>query len=202
MLSETGNVKCVAALVVCAFALQAAVPAGWSLAGTKPDDYDCSIDPGAAYLGQPSTYLKSKPGIKATGFATMMQDFSAAPYAGKRVRLSANLKSEGVESWGGLWMRIDDANHPNPTNGHPSMVAFDNMHDRSVKGTTRWRNYSVVLDVPEGATGIYIGLQLDGPGALWVNGMKLEVVGPEVPVTGKPLNQSVPKGPTNLSFEK
>lgn len=202
MWARTGNMKSAAALAVCAFALQAAVPTGWSLAGTKPGDYDCSIDPGAAHLGQPSTYLKSKPGIKATGFATIMQDFSAAPYAGKRIRLSANLKSEAVESWGGLWMRIDDANHPNPTNGHPSVVAFDNMRDRSIKGTTGWRNYSVVLNVPEGATGIYIGFQLDGPGALWVNGIKFEVVGPEVAVTGKPLSQPAPQGPTNLSFEK
>jgi hypothetical protein len=197
-----GNPKWAAALVMCAFALQATVPTGWFLAGTKPHDYDCSIDPGATYDGHPSTYLKSKPGIKATGFGTMMQDFSAAPYAGKRVRLSANLKSEAVESWGGLWMRIDDANHPNPNNGHPSVVAFDNMHSRAIKGTTGWRNYSLVLDVPEGATGIYIGFQLDGPGALWVNGIKLEVVGHEVPVTGQPLNQPAPQGPTNLNFEK
>ena len=202
MLSLTGNPKWAAALAVCAFALQAAVPTGWFLAGTNPGDYDCSIDPAATYLGQPSTYLKSKQGIKAMGFATLMQDFSAAPYAWKRVRLSANLKSEAVDSWGGLWMRIDDAHHPNPKNGYPSVLAFDNMHDRPIKGTTAWRNYAVVLNVPEGATSISIGFQLDGPGALWVNGMKLDVVGPEVPVTGKPLIQPVPQGPTNLSFEK
>ena len=40
-----------------------------------------------------------------------MQNFAPAQYAGKRIRLSANIKTEGVTSWSGLWMRIDDANH-------------------------------------------------------------------------------------------
>ena len=208
MLTVTRSFESVAALAACAFGLQAAVPTGWVLAGAKPQEYDCSVDPAASYNGQPSTYLKSKEGVKTTGFGTMLQDFSAAPYVGKRIRFSANLKSEGVESWGALWMRVDDANHPK--NGHPSAVAFDNMHDgtrdRSIKGTTGWQNYSVVLDVPEGATSIYIGFLLDGAGALWLNGVKLEVVGPEVAVTGRPMNQpgsqELHSGPTNLGFEK
>ncbi len=51
------------------------------------------------------------------------------------------------------------------------MVAFDNLHDgikdRSIKGATGWQNYSVVLDVPEGATGIYIGFLLAMHDGLW-----------------------------------
>ncbi len=185
--------------------MQAAIPSGWFFAGSKPQEYDCSVDPTASYNGQLSTYIKSKEGIKTTGFGSMMQDFSAVPpYAGKRIRLSANLKSEGVEGWGGLWMRVDDANHPK--NGYPLSVAFDNMHDgikdRSIKGATGWQNYAVVLDVPEGATGIYIGFLLEGAGAIWVNGIKVDVVGLEVPVTGRPMNQTMHDGPSNLGFEK
>ncbi len=178
------------------WSLAAAVPTGWSLAGTNPQGYDCSIDPTASYNGQPSTYLKSK-GAQATNrFGTMMQSFSAAPYAGKRLRFSANLKSENVEVSGGLWMRVDDDVHLDPKTGKATPLAFDNMHDRPIKGTTIWRNYSVVLDAPERATTIYIGLLLDGSGALWINGIKLEVVGPDVPVTDKPT------APVNLGFEK
>ena len=206
MWSLRSSLRTLAALSAGAFALQAAVPAGWFFAGSKPQEYDCSVDPATPYNGQPSTYIKSKPGVKTTGFGSMMQDFGATQYVGKRIRLSGNLKSEGVDAWGGLWMRVDGSDHQK--NGYPAMLAFDNMHDglmdRSVKGTTGWQNYSIVLDVPEGATGIYIGFLLEGPGALWVNGLKVEVVGPEVPVTGKDPNQApqLPEGPSNLAFEK
>lgn len=203
MMSIASSLRSVAALGACTFFLQAAIPTGWFFAGSKPQEYDCSIDVTAPYNGQPSTYIKSKEGVKTTGFGSMMQDFSATQYLGKRVRLSGNLKSEGVTSWGGLWMRVDDANHPK--NGYPASVGFDNMHDgltdRSIKGTTGWQNYSVVLDVPETATGIYIGFLLDGPGAIWVNGMKVEVVGPDVAVTGRAA-PAIHEGPTNLGFEK
>jgi hypothetical protein len=185
--------------------LQAAVPTSWTFSGSKPQEYDCSVDSATQYSGLPSVYIKSKPGVKTTGFGSMMQDFTATQYSGKRIRLSANLKSDGVTEWGGLWMRVDDANHPR--NGYPRSVAFDNMHDgledRSVKGTTGWKNYSVVLDVPEGATGIYIGVLLSGPGTLWVNSMKFEIVGTDVAVTGRQqLNGGSCKGPTNIGFEK
>jgi hypothetical protein len=204
MISLTRSLTSVTALAAAALVLQAAVPTGWFFAGSKPQEYNCSVDPAEPYNGQLSTYIKSKEGVKTTGFGSMMQDFSATQYIGKRVRFSANLKSVGVDEWGGLWMRVDDANHQR--NGYPSSVAFDNMHDglkdTSVKGTTGWRNCSIVLDVPEGATGIYIGFLLSGPGALWVNGMKVEVVGLDVPVTGKSMTQPAHEGPANLGFEK
>ena len=187
-------------LAASALALHAATASGWSFAG-NPREYDSAVDPNTLYNGKPSTYIKSKEPVKATALGSIVQEVKVTPYIGKRIRLSANLKSEGVREWGGLWMRVDDANRPQ--RGFPSSVGFDDMHDRSVKGTTEWQNYSIVLDVPAGATGIYVGLALIGPGTLWMNGNKVEVVGPEVPVTAKPLNQPpLEKGPKNLSFDK
>jgi hypothetical protein len=189
---------------LCAVTIQAAAPSGWFFAGSKPQEYDCSVDLANPYNGLSSVYIRSKEGVQTTGFGSMMQDFSAAQYIGKRVRLSGYLKSAGVSSWGGLWMRVDDAHQTK--NGYPESVAFDNMHDGlkdvSIKGTTDWRNYSVVLDVPEGATGIYIGFLLDGPGTLWLSSVKVEVVGPEVPVTGRPANRPLADSPANLSLSQ
>jgi hypothetical protein len=189
---------------VCAVMLQAAAPTGWFFAGSKPQQYDCNVDLANPYNGLPSVYIRSKEGITTTGFGSMMQDFSATQYIGKRIRLSGYLKSDSVASWGGLWMRVDDAHQMK--NGYPASVAFDNMHDGlkdvSIKGTTNWQNYAVVLDVPEGATGIYIGFLLDGPGTLWLSNVKVEVVGPEVPVTGRPTNGPSPNGPANLSLSQ
>jgi hypothetical protein len=63
-----------------------AVPKGWLLAGSNPRNYETGLDPQASYQGFPSAYLKAKqPAME--GFGTLMQEFSAGQYAGKRVHL-------------------------------------------------------------------------------------------------------------------
>jgi hypothetical protein len=119
--------------------------------------------------------------------------FTAAQYVGKRVRLSAWVKSAGVSRWSGLWMRVDG---PQRT---PSL-AFDNMQNRAIKGTTEWQKYEVVLDVKDKATAIAFGILLDGPGAVWMNSATFEVVGQNVPTTN--MTPVRPDGPTNLGFDK
>ena len=104
-------------LLTCSLALQAAVPEGWILAGSKPASYDVGTDAQAFYNGHPSAYLKAKVPV-TDGFGTLMQAFRAEKYLGKRVRFSAFVKSEGVVDWAGLWMRVDKDSAP---------VAFDNM---------------------------------------------------------------------------
>jgi hypothetical protein len=204
MLKRTGSLKILGSLALVCAALEAAPPKGWILLGSRPQEYDCSVDSANPYNGLPGVYLRSKEGIKTTGFGTMMQSFSVTQYLGKRLRLTGYLKSDSVTSWGGLWMRIDDAHQM--TRGNPAVVGFDNMHDgvkdRSIKGTTAWQNYSVVLDVPEGATSISIGFLLDGPGTIWLNNVKVGVVGTDVPVTvtERPAPPPLPDGPTNLSL--
>jgi hypothetical protein len=97
-----------AALAAGSLALYAEVPKGWFIAGTKPADYESSVDSGNAYGGQPSAYLRSKkPQADLNDFGTLMQNFSAEKYLGKRVRFSAFVKSENVSGWSGLWVRVD-----------------------------------------------------------------------------------------------
>lgn len=160
-------------------------PRGWILAGNKPASYNTGVETDA---GRASAYLKSKdPAIE--GFGTLMQMFDAQQYLGKRVRFSGSVKAEGVQKWAGLWMRVDKQR---------DSVAFDNMQGRPIKGTTGWQSYTVVLDVPQDATGIALGILLDGTGAVWLNKVGVEVVGTDVATTG----QQMPKAPANLGFEK
>jgi hypothetical protein len=91
-------IKIVAAVALSAVALCAAVPRGWYLAGSKPHD-------AAQYNGHRVAYLKAVT-ADPTGFGTLMQDFRADDYSGKRVRFSAMLKTENVADWAGIWMRI------------------------------------------------------------------------------------------------
>jgi hypothetical protein len=177
-------------LLTCSLTLQAAVPEGWILAGSKPASYEVGTDPQAFYNGHPSAYLKAKEPV-IDGFGTLMQAFRADKYLGKRVRFSAFVKSYGVQDWAGLWMRVDKGT---------DVVAMDNMHDRPIKGTTDWQKYEVVLDVPQDATGIFYGILLGGTGAVWLNSVELEVVGADVPATGGK-GPKLSDEPTNKSFE-
>jgi hypothetical protein len=166
-------------------------PQGWQLAGSNPAKYETGVDPQASYHGLPSAYLKSK--LSATeGFGTLMQSFNAAQYLGKRVRLSATVKAEAVNDWAGLWLRVDEG----PRLG----VSFDNMQDRPIKGTTGWQNYQVVLDVPQDATAIALGILMSKSGTVWINSVNFETVGTDVPTTRK-TQTLFPEGPTNLNFK-
>ncbi len=93
-----------------------AVPEGWLLAGSNPRNYETGLDPQASYQGFPSAYLRAKQSAMG-GFGTLMQEFSAGQYVGKRVRLRASVKAEEVGAWAGLWMRVDKGS---------TVVSFDN----------------------------------------------------------------------------
>ncbi len=95
----------------------------WFMAGSEPQDYELGIDTKVAYHGKNSGYLKAKV-VEPKGFGTMMQMFKANDYLNKRMRFSAVVKSGGIESWAGLWMRIDG-----PTQ---RPLGFDNMQNRPI----------------------------------------------------------------------
>ena len=161
--------------------LQAAAPKGWILAGSKPKEYDTGVD------SDSHAYLKATKPVD--GFGTLMQSFEAGGYLGKRIRFTGLVKAQNVQDWAGLWMRVDKGTQP---------VAFDNMQDRPIKGTSDWQSYDVVLDVPQEATGIAFGVLLSSSGTVWLDGLKFEIVSKDVPVTkGLP---GLVSGPTNLNF--
>ena len=63
---------------------------------------------------------------------------------------SAFVKSDSVQDWAGLWMRVDKG-----SDATAKVLSFDNMQDRPIKRTTGWRNYEGVLDVPRDTAGIF-----------------------------------------------
>ena len=178
------------ALAACVL-VHASVPRGWFLAGTKPAEYEAGIDAGQPYQGHASAFLKSRT-LSVDGFGTLMQSVRAERYIGKRVRISGLVKSREVMSWAGLWVRVDEGK---------DLVAFDNMQDRPIKGTTDWQRYDVVLDVPADSTGISFGILLDGTGKVWLSATKFDVVGADVPSTGAG-DRKIPDNPVNLDFKE
>ncbi|WP_077306210.1 helix-turn-helix domain-containing protein [Terribacillus halophilus] len=167
---------------------------GWLLSGTDPHNYEMGIDYKHVHQGKASGYLKSKTVMGAEEFATMMQQFKAAKYAGKRMQLTCFLKTENVHSLASMWMRVD--------NSSDDIIQFDNMSNRPIKGTTNWTRYRIVLDVPENSAIISFGVILSGKGQVWADGFRFEEVDESVPTTNLDMTYEIQEEPVNLSFEE
>jgi hypothetical protein len=172
----------------------AELPAGWEPAGRAPGDYDFSRDASTSQSGHYSALIEPKPGVTPAGFGTLMQTIDADKYRGKRVRFSGYLKTSNATR-AQLWMRIDGPSK--------QLLALDNMDDRPVIGTTDWKRYDIVLDVPWNSADIAFGFLLEAPGKVWGDSFKLEKVDESVPVTAGTRNESAQrKDLENGDFEK
>jgi hypothetical protein len=175
------------------------LPTGWFKAGSDPKSYDMGIDKGAGQDGKNAATIKSNT-EETKGFGTLMQDCLPDNYLGKRVRMTGLVKTKDVSDWAGLWFRIDEK-------GSNTSLGFDNMKDgkkdRSIKGTTDWTSYDIVLDVPLKASNLAYGALLVGTGQIWFDNIKFEVVDKSVPTTGRGTEEEMPNSePVNLDFEK
>lgn len=167
-------------------------PNGWTITGSKPQDYTFGTEHIDGSEGKQSAYIKARPNASPDGFGTLMQFIKADNYIGQRLRLSARLKSVTTGRLQ-LWMRID---------GVDKMLAFYNMDDHPITGTTDWKRYEIVLDVPVGSTYINYGFLLSGgKGSGWADAFSLEAVDKNIPVSLMP-PASISTKPVNMNFDQ
>jgi len=174
-----------------AFPTLAAAPPGWVIAGNAPTDYRFAVDTTTAASGKQSASISAKPGAKTNGFGTLMQIIAADNYRGDRLRLSGYLRTQAADR-AQMWMRVDGAGG--------TILGFDNMDSRPVTGTTGWRRYDIVLDVPSDSVDIAFGFFLSGSGKVWGDDFELAKVESSVPVTSA--GTALARAPANLDFEE
>ena len=167
----------------------------WIITGTAPDKYKTGIDRTVFHTGTASAFIQSETeDFTPDEYATIMQQFRAERFLGKRVRFSAFVKALEVEGWAGLWMRLD---------GKFSVtLKLDNMQNRSIKGSVNWNLYSCVLDVPQETELINIGILLNGKGRVWMDNVSFQEVDKTIPVTDFEIQKEYPDYPENLMFEE
>ncbi|WP_431683577.1 hypothetical protein [Kitasatospora sp. KL5] len=124
----------------------------------------------------------------------MIQGFRAEEFSGKRVRLSALMRTKNVSEAAAIWLRVDAGEEA---------VAFENTESESrrLSGTSGWVRRDIVLDVPAEGEKILIGALLSGDGCVWVDSFTFEVVGDDVALTREP-QPPLPAGPVNLDFSQ
>ncbi len=169
------------------------LPPGWTFSSANGDDYEAGIDEKVKHSGTRCVYLRSVVD-KPRPLAYLSQGFSPAPYLGKRLRMSAWVKSNCAGGKVQLWLRI--AGDWTSTSTKPN--CFDNMEDRPILDVTDWTQYNIVVEVPESSTFIDFGLMLTGSGQAWVDDFSFETVGDEVALTN---HDSSKMEPFNLNFE-
>ncbi len=148
---------------------------GWFKAGSTPELYEIGRDENVKYNEVFSYYLKSIAEAKE-GFGTIMKYNKPVKYIGTRLKLTGYIKTENIDGWAGMWMRVDG-------DSPVKQLQFDNMGNRPIKGTNEWTKYEIVLDVPEKSTGIYYGVLIEGNGEIWLDNLTFEIVSEEVPST-------------------
>ncbi|RKD92450.1 helix-turn-helix protein [Mangrovibacterium diazotrophicum] len=179
-----------AALVLTNTDLKAQEIKGWFLAGSHPKSYVIGLDKTVFKSDGSSAFLESKED-NIEGFGTLMQRASAEDYRGKRVKMTAYVKSKDVVKWSGMWLRIDSAERG-------KSLGFDNMQDRPIKGTTDWTKYEIILDVPEESVSLNYGILVAGTGKVWFDDVQFEVVDK---LTTEETQKELPlQSPTNLNF--
>lgn len=160
-------------VVVAGFAAPAlAQPANGGLTASRPLVWEITGQDASSYaLSDVSTDGRSSSLRRVTqgsGFGATAAGVDAAPYRGRRVRLSAELRAENATSGASTWLRIDGANF--------RQIALDNNMQRALHGTVDWTKQVTELDVPEDAQRIWVGLILVGEGTVRARDVRVDPV--------------------------
>ncbi|MFI5221238.1 MAG: hypothetical protein ACHQK8_02850 [Bacteroidia bacterium] len=161
-------------------------PKGWFIAGDKPGNYELSLALKEGINNGNCATIKSV-AKKINGYGTIIQSSSPEEFFGKRIKMTGFIKTKLVDNWAGLFLRADVGS---------ITASLDNMEERPIKGTTDWKKYEIVIDIPANATQIAYGAILFGTGQVWLDNISFEVVDKKTPVTS-----SIFPEPLNLNFE-
>ena len=165
---------------------------GWFLTGSKPNSYTIGLDKSVYKTEGSSAFLKSTD-EKIEGFGTLMQTSGAEEYLGKRIKMTAFIKSDNVSDWAGMWLRVDSRETR-------KSLSFDKMQERPIKGSNDWTKCEIILDVPEESGTLNYGVLLSGTGKVWFDNITFEVV--DKVNTQLTKENIVHQKPTNLDFGK
>ncbi len=153
------------------------LPSIWVLEGNDQAEYEGGTDQSVTFGGKPSGYLKST-GLNMSGYGVLATAQDATPLRGRTARLSAQVKTDGVQRWCGLWIGVETPSHPfTPT--RTKTPWFNIMvNDQSLLGTLDWKPASLDVTVPNDATRIVFGVAISGRGTAFINEVRVDAITP------------------------
>lgn len=146
-------------------------PKNWFWGMGNSQDYRFSLDSINTYSGKYSTRIDHQ--VDNEKMSGTFHTSIPAVFTGKKIKLQGYIKTENVEGWTGLWMRIDGT------------MEFINMKNQGLKGTHDWKVYSIELSLKEGAQDIVLGGLLSGKGVVWFDKLSVTIDGVDIAVASK-----------------
>jgi bifunctional DNase/RNase len=128
--------------------------------GAHWQDYTCDSDHGTGHLAARVP--------RPLGFADLRQAILADAYRGRRVRVSAEVRTAGVQERAGLYLRVIDPERKRPPEERRQAV---------VEGSRNWSRLHAEAEVPEDSVFVLFGISLNGPGEVWVRDVELTPTG-------------------------
>jgi erythromycin esterase len=103
------------------------------------------------------------------GFADLRQTILAENYQNTHIRLSADIKTDGIEQQAGLYLRVID----------PAMTKSPEERQQvTFEGARDWTRSEIQVEVPPESMDILFGISLTGKGQVWVTNVQLESIPP------------------------
>lgn len=125
------------------------------------------------------------------GSGTITQKISAYNYIGKRVKLSAYIKTENVKNYTCLILKTE--NETNNGQDNDQQIIEKTIQ---LTGNFEYKKIEAFLNVYNQNENIIIGALLNGDGKIWLDDFNLEIIG-----TAPEIITEVNKTPLNLGFE-
>ena len=149
------------------------MPKHWlSWSSDKSTICDIGVDDSVTLTGNKAACVEVRKTENNYAQVWLYQTFDASLYQGKRVKLSASVKTKSVVNQSGLSLAVYD--------GSNRALTRDNMANRPISGTVDWTKHDLVLDVPEHALKITIGAWTKGTGSIWMSQLTLEETGLDI----------------------
>jgi hypothetical protein len=178
-------------------------PKGWVKDG-KVDHYEFKVVPGG-HDGKNSVTIKSSSTTLQSHSAFIWQNSLPTNFLGHRVKMTAFLKCQNISDTAGLWFNVLHS---------PTQVLETDEH--FLTGTTDWKKFQIVLDIPKGTSNLNYGAYISGTGQIWFSDISFVIVDKSIASTSKKSEQYVPldggpidakrmllatqDAPTNLDF--
>jgi len=144
--------------------IQDGKPQGWVI-HSQPN-YSVSLDSVTVKSGKYSIAIEFVGG--STYFHPIMLTLPYN-YEGRRMVLTGYIKTENVDGYAGLWMRIDPK------------IAFSDMSQQKICETTDWKKYEIGVDMnPAKTQQIVLGGLLAGKGKMWLDDLQITIDGKDI----------------------
>ena len=147
---------------------QDGLPVGWMAGGNKPDHFEMKPDTTVKQGGTASACVRFV-APKFEGFGTLMQQFKADAWRGKRVRMSAWVKTDSLKSVAYIKLFA-----------HGLYGTLQGIASEQFSVTQPWTLTTQTLDLPPDTYQVWAWCQYDGPvrGKVHFDDVSLEVLGP------------------------